>query len=166
MSATVCIPDPAPFVWKHHKKTAANDEYYSGVMDFDLKDFVFDDYNLTTRAFGQQNEHGFSIPGPTITMVPGKKYVLSFHNKLAYEKPAGHAKHNQFKDPNIANIHTHGLHISGMSPGDDVTRSFEGGKGGDYVWDIPADHMGGSYWYVSRVCMRVCMLVCTPHGKY
>jgi FtsP/CotA-like multicopper oxidase with cupredoxin domain len=24
---------------------------------------------------------------------------------------------------------------------------FEGGRGGDYVYDIPADHMGGTYWY-------------------
>jgi suppressor of ftsI len=39
------------------------------------------------------------------------------------------------------------LHISGESPSDDVTRSFEGGHGGDFVWDIPADHMGGTYWY-------------------
>ena len=32
-------------------------------------------------------------------------------------------------------------------PSDDVTRYFEGGRGGDYVYDIPADHIGGSYWY-------------------
>ena len=55
--------------------------------------------------------------------------------------------HNVFKDANIANIHTHGLHISGESPGDDVTRAFEGGFGGDFVYDIPADHMGGTFWY-------------------
>jgi len=34
-----------------------------------------------------------------------------------------------------------------QSPSDDVTRSFEGGFGGDFVYDIPADHMGGTYWY-------------------
>jgi FtsP/CotA-like multicopper oxidase with cupredoxin domain len=28
-----------------------------------------------------------------------------------------------------------------------VTRVFEGGFGGDYVYDIAADHMGGTYWY-------------------
>ena len=52
-----------------------------------------------------------------------------------------------FRDPNVSNLHTHGLHISGMSPGDDVTRSFEGQAGGDFVYDIPADHMGGTFWY-------------------
>jgi FtsP/CotA-like multicopper oxidase with cupredoxin domain len=47
----------------------------------------------------------------------------------------------------VTNVHTHGLHISGESPGDDVTRAFEGQRGGDYVYDIPANHMGGSFWY-------------------
>jgi FtsP/CotA-like multicopper oxidase with cupredoxin domain len=78
-------------------------------------------------------------------MEPGMKYVLSFHNTLPYEAPSPEL--NVFKDPNISNIHTHGLHISGESPGDDVTRSFEGGYGGDFVYDIPSDHMGGTYWY-------------------
>ncbi len=28
-----------------------------------------------------------------------------------------------------------------------MTRSFEGGTGGDFVYDIPVEHMGGTYWY-------------------
>jgi FtsP/CotA-like multicopper oxidase with cupredoxin domain len=78
-------------------------------------------------------------------MKPGNKYVLRFHNRLPYQ-PASTAM-NVFKDPNVSNAHTHGLHISGESPSDDVTRSFEGGFGGDFVYDIPANHMGGTYWY-------------------
>ena len=99
---------------------------------------------ITTRAYRQAGS-SYSIPGPTLIMEPGKKYVLRFHNTLPYEVPS--TATNTFKDPNISNIHTHGLHISGESPGDDVTRSFEGGFGGDFVYDIPADHMGGTYWY-------------------
>ncbi len=56
-------------------------------------------------------------------------------------------EHNVFKDPNVTNVHTHGVHISGETPADDVTRFFEGGFGGDYVYEIPADHMGGTFWY-------------------
>jgi FtsP/CotA-like multicopper oxidase with cupredoxin domain len=78
-------------------------------------------------------------------MVPGNKYILKFHNTLPYEPLE--SGHNIYKDPNASNIHTHGLHISGETPGDDVTRVFEGGRGGDFVWDIPTDHMGGTYWY-------------------
>jgi FtsP/CotA-like multicopper oxidase with cupredoxin domain len=78
-------------------------------------------------------------------MAPGNKYVLHFRNTLPYQ--ALSTQMNVYKDPNVSNVHTHGLHISGESPSDDVTRWFEGQRGGDYVYDIPANHMGGTYWY-------------------
>ncbi len=132
------ITDPEPFNW-----TSAGD-HYVGVMEYGEATFTIDGKTLTTRAYRQEGEC-FSIPGPTLHMVPGNTYVLRFRNLLPYEAPS--TAHNDFKDPNITNVHTHGLHISGESPGDDVTRMFEGGFGGDYVYDIPADHMGGTFWY-------------------
>jgi FtsP/CotA-like multicopper oxidase with cupredoxin domain len=39
------------------------------------------------------------------------------------------------------------VHISGETPADDVTRTIPGQWCGDYVYDIPDDHMGGTYWY-------------------
>jgi FtsP/CotA-like multicopper oxidase with cupredoxin domain len=132
------IIDPTPFVW-----TDAGD-HFVGTLEYGEATFTIDGETLTTRAYRQEGGC-FSIPGPTMNMVPGNKYVVRFHNLLDYEMPSD--VHNDFKDPNITNLHTHGLHISGEAPGDDVTRMFEGGYGGDYVYDIPADHMGGSYWY-------------------
>lgn len=139
------IVDPAPFQWTYHPASANNPEpYYSGTMEVGEATFTIGGETLTTRAYRQAGEN-YTIPGPTITMAPGNKYVLRFHNTLPYE--ALNPDHNVFKDPNVSNLHTHGLHISGESPGDDITRSFEGGFGGDFVYDIPADHMGGTYWY-------------------
>ncbi|WP_428267771.1 multicopper oxidase family protein [Haliangium sp.] len=144
--ATDVIADPPQFQWTFHPVTANNPEpYYSGVMEIGEASFTMNNGDtLVTRAYRQAGT-AYTIPGPTMTMEPGNKYVLSFHNTLPFE--AASPDHNVFKDPNISNIHTHGLHISGESPGDDVTRSFEGGFGGDFVYDIPADHMGGTYWY-------------------
>ncbi|MDH3306082.1 MAG: multicopper oxidase domain-containing protein [Acidimicrobiia bacterium] len=137
-AAEMSIVDPVDFVW-----TDAGD-HFVGVMEYGEATFTIDGKTLTTRAYRQ--EFGtYSIPGPTLRMVPGNKYVLRFRNLLPYEAPSG--VHNDFKDPNITNVHTHGLHISGEAPGDDVTRMFEGGFGGDYVYDIPANHMGGTFWY-------------------
>jgi len=132
------IVDPAPFIW------AEAGDHYVGVMEYGQATFTINGETLTTRAYRQEGGC-YSIPGPTMNMVPGNKYVLRFRNILDYEAPS--SVHNDFKDPNITNLHTHGLHISGESPGDDVTRMFEGGFGGDYVYDIPADHMGGTFWY-------------------
>ncbi|WP_372872397.1 multicopper oxidase domain-containing protein [Shewanella sp.] len=139
------IGDPEQFEWTFHPASATNPEpYYSGTMVMGEGSFLIGSDTITTRAYGQEGR-GLSIPGPTMVMSPGNKYVLRFKNTLPYQPKE--AVHNVFKDPNISNLHTHGLHISGMSPGDDVSRSFEGGFGGDFVYDIPADHMGGSYWY-------------------
>ena len=106
--------------------------------------FTINGETLTTRIYRQEGQPD-SIPGPTIIMEPGNKYVLRFKNTLPYQPLV--EEQNIYKDPNVTNVHTHGLHISGESPGDDVTRFFEGGFGGDYVYEIPADHMGGTFWY-------------------
>src|SRR3970282_2001186 len=135
------ISDPAPFVWTY---VASGEPHYVGVLEYGEATFSINGETLTTRAYRQEGG-AYAIPGPTIHMTPGSKYVLRFRNLLPYEAPS--AAHNEFKDPNVTNVHTHGLHISGESPSDDVTRMFEGGSGGDYVYDIPADHMGGTFWY-------------------
>ncbi len=140
-SMTNEILDPEPFTWTY---VSSPEPHYVGVLEYGEATFNINGKTLTTRAYRQEGG-AFSIPGPTLHMEPGNKYVLRFRNLLPYEAPD--TVHNDFKDPNITNVHTHGLHISGESPGDDVTRMFEGGFGGDYVYDIPADHMGGTFWY-------------------
>lgn len=143
--ATNIITDPPTFQWTHHPVTANNPEdYYSGTLEYGEETFNIGGETLTTRAYRQAGEV-YTIPGPTLFMQPGKKYVLRFKNLLPYAAP--NTEMNVFKDPDITNLHTHGVHISGESPGDDVLRMFEGGFGGDYVYDIPSDHMGGTYWY-------------------
>jgi suppressor of ftsI len=144
-SLAATITDPAAFEWTFHPVSASNPEpYYAGTMEIAEATFNIGGDTITTRAYGQEGKSP-TLPGPTMIMKPGFKYVLSFKNKLPFEEKS--TAHNVFKDPNISNLHTHGLHISGMSPGDDVHRSFEGGFGGDFVYDIPADHMGGTFWY-------------------
>jgi len=140
------IQDPTQFQWTYHPVTTNNPvAYYSGTLEVGQATFTMNNgQTLTTRAY-RQKDGVFSIPGPTIKVQPGNKYILRFNNTLPYQPLS--VDENVYKDPNVSNIHTHGLHISGTTPGDDVSRSFEGGRGGDFVWDIPANHMGGTYWY-------------------
>jgi len=143
--ATNVIVDPPQFAWEYHPASASNPEpYYSGTLEMGEASFTIGGESLNTRAYRQAGGT-FSIPGPTIKMTPGNKYVLKFHNTLPYAPLS--TDMNVYKDANASNVHTHGLHISGESPSDDVTRTFEGQRGGDFVWEIPADHMGGTYWY-------------------
>lgn len=141
---TNVIQEPPQFAWTLHPASGSTPAYYSGTLELGEATFTIGGQTLTTRAYRQAGT-AYTIPGPTIEMVPGNKYVLQFHNTLPYQ-PLSTAE-NVFRDPNATNVHTHGLHISGESPSDDVLRVFEGGYGGDYVYDIAADHMGGTYWY-------------------
>lgn len=143
-AAADVITDPPTFQWTHHPASGITEEYYSGTLEMGEETFDIGDKTFTTRAYRQEGSD-YTIPGPSIVMQPGKKYVLRFKNKLPYQPLS--TKHNEFKDPNVTNLHTHGLHISGESPSDDVLRFFEGQRGGDFVYHIPADHMGGTYWY-------------------
>lgn len=149
VSLTTCpttnvIQEPPQFAWTFHPASGATPAYFSGTLEMGEATFTIGGQTLTTRAY-RQSGAAYSIPGPTIRMVPGNKYVLQFHNTLPFQPLS--AAENAFKDPNATNLHTHGLHISGETPSDDVLRVFEGGFGGDYVYDIAADHMGGTYWY-------------------
>ncbi|MDH3903274.1 MAG: multicopper oxidase domain-containing protein, partial [Xanthomonadales bacterium] len=139
------VINPILFEWTHHPVSENNlEEYWSGTLEMGEATFTINEETLTTRAYRQAGG-AYSIPGPTIVMDPGKKYVLRFRNTLPYQPKV--MEHNIFKDPNVTNVHTHGVHISGETPADDVTRFFEGGFGGDYVYEIPDDHMGGTFWY-------------------
>jgi FtsP/CotA-like multicopper oxidase with cupredoxin domain len=138
------IVNPAEFTWTEKSAALSGDRYFTGTMEIAEEKLFVGGADITTRVYRQKDQPG-TIPGPTLVMQPGQKYVLKFHNTLPYEPRS--PEHNVFKDPNVSNLHTHGLHISGMSPGDDVTRDFAGGEGGDFVYDIPADHMGGTFWY-------------------
>ena len=134
------ISDPPDFVWETLTDADGN-EYYAGVLEYGEATFTIGGETLTTRAYRQKGK-SYSIPGPTLRMTPGKKYVVQFENHSPYEPKSD--VHNDYKDPNVTNVHTHGLHIAPAGPSDDVLRFFEGGKGGDYVYDIPAQHMGGT----------------------
>ena len=143
--ATNTISSPPVFQWTYHPATGNNPEaYYSGTLEYGEVTLTIGGETLTTRAYRQEGST-YSIPGPTMNMMPGNKYVVRYKNLLPYQVPE--AAHNVLKDPNVSNLHTHGLHISGETPGDDVTRFFAGGFGGDFVYDIPEDHMGGTFWY-------------------
>jgi FtsP/CotA-like multicopper oxidase with cupredoxin domain len=63
-------------------------------------------------------------------MMPGTDYIMTVQNTASVP----------------TNVHTHGLHISGDGNADDPTRYVDAGCSLKYHWNIPSDHMGGTYW--------------------
>jgi FtsP/CotA-like multicopper oxidase with cupredoxin domain len=145
--ASVCptsnvIQDPPEFQW------TAQSGYFAGTLEVGAATLTVGTESLTTRAYRQAGG-SFGIPGPTIRMIPGNRYVLTLKNLLPYSTPS--TVENDLKDPNVTNIHTHGLHVSPVSPSDDVMRLINGSYCGDYVYAVPGDHMGGTLWYHTRI---------------
>ena len=97
------IVDPPEFTWTYNAATQSNQEpYYSGTLEIGEASFTIGSDTITTRACRQEGGQ-YSIPGPTIRMAPGNKYVLRFKNTLPYEVRS--PDENVFKDPNISNVH-------------------------------------------------------------
>jgi FtsP/CotA-like multicopper oxidase with cupredoxin domain len=140
------IENPCELTWNNHGS------HFDAELDVDYANIELDVGTLRTRAYRDPNNGcGYTVPGPTMKLVPGQEYVIRFRNYMPFSPPSSDV--NSLKDPDITNLHTHGLHIkpsqapmvTGGALGDHVMVSFEGGTGGDYCYEIPPDHMGGQY---------------------
>ena len=87
------------------------------------------------RLLNETDRECTRLLAPLIRMAAGTQYRLTLHNDATTP----------------ANIHTHGLHISGAGNADDATRHAEPGECLVYHWDVPADHPSGTYWYHGHV---------------
>ena len=62
------------------------------------------------------------LMGPTLRVRPGDKLDILFRNSLSYEASAGDGGHSTTNPHgfDVLNLHTHGLHVSPISPSDNV----------------------------------------------
>ncbi|EOD38990.1 hypothetical protein EMIHUDRAFT_466723 [Emiliania huxleyi CCMP1516] len=101
--------------------------------------------NVTTRGYNKNTPMG-----PTIKVRPGDTLKVTLINNLAEEDDpdAQMAGLTNFQhDYQATNLHTHGLHISGEDPADNVFRRVAPGDNHTYTYAIPKDHMPGTHWY-------------------
>ena len=73
-----------------------------------------------------------TIPGPTLRFRPGDTVSVTLTNALG-------------GDP--TNLHVHGLHVSPEGNGDNVFLMVADGETFTYLYEIPANHPAGTYWY-------------------
>mmetsp|Transcript_10825 Transcript_10825/g.15312 ORF Transcript_10825/g.15312 Transcript_10825/m.15312 type:complete len:1257 (+) Transcript_10825:147-3917(+) len=100
---------------------------------------------------GITRTRGFNgmIPAPIMRLKACNTYHVKFYNEME-EWPEGfdgNGAVNAMKDPNLSSLHLHGMHISGMPPGDDVLQIVEPGEMHEYVYTIPCDHISGTHLY-------------------
>ena len=86
------------------------------------------------------------VPGPTIRVKPGDTLHLTVRNTLVAEQIDTSSLHNEFRDFDTSNVHTHGLHLSGIAPADDVFIEIKPSESYTHTYEIPPDHMGGTLY--------------------
>jgi len=73
-----------------------------------------------------------TLPGPTLRFRPGDTVAVTLTNALGGD---------------MTNLHVHGLHVSPEGNSDNVFLMIADGEQFTYVYDIPANHPAGTYWY-------------------
>lgn len=119
-----------------------------GVLELDLSfsESVFHApcHDIITRQYSFSGVP--SSPGPTLRIKPGDFVSLTIHNTLSPDTSEGVMNH--FRLPRTTNLHTHGLHISPLQPGDNILKTIiKGGESYQYLYQIPEYHAEGLYWY-------------------
>ena len=96
-----------------------------------------------------QNTRGYNggLVGPTIRINPGDSLSVQLTNGMAAEAYETGTLHNEYRQFDTTNLHTHGLHISGEPPGDSIFTEVAPGETYTYQYQLPASHMGGTFWY-------------------
>ncbi|MEQ8603844.1 MAG: multicopper oxidase domain-containing protein [Marivibrio sp.] len=121
----------------------------NGVLEADLR-VAYDHYTIADCAVRLRTYNG-ALVGPTLRVKPGDVLRVRLVNDLPPNKP--HHAH----DPNVphgfntTNLHTHGLWVSPLGNGDNVTLKIEPGTAFDYEIEIPEDHAPGTFWYHAHV---------------
>jgi FtsP/CotA-like multicopper oxidase with cupredoxin domain len=93
-----------------------------------------------------------TFPGPTLWARPGDTVDLTFTNRIVFaqadSKPGYGRPPRKTHD---SNLHYHGLHISPLGTADNMAIVVPATRTQRYLFQIPADHPAGLYWYHAHV---------------
>jgi len=102
------------------------------------------DDKVELRSFIGSGEKPGDFVAPTIRVAPGQQLRIDIANRL---EPCTEKQRAEDVCYNDTNIHTHGLWVSPSGASDNVLISIPPGGEHQYIYDVPADHPAGTYWY-------------------
>ena len=104
------------------------------------------------RRVRQAVTYDGTFPGPTLWARPGDTIDLTFTNRIVFDQ-AG-TKPGYGRPPrmtNVANLHFHGMHVSPTGSADNMLVMVRPNGTHRYLFQIPADHPAGLFWYHEHV---------------
>ena len=106
--------------------------------------WTLSDDKVELRSFVGSGATPGDFVAPTIRIAPGQRLEIDIANRLEPCTDKQRTDHSCFSD---TNLHTHGLWVSPSGNSDNVMISIPPGSDHHYVYDIPADHPAGTFWY-------------------
>jgi len=107
-------------------------EVADGLISFDSRNYVYN---------GKQ-----MVPGPTIVMPAGEQCSVTIKNNLGGDRcDTSNVDNSNYHCVNVTNLHTHGIHVSPWQ--DNIDTEVQPGDSLVYTYDMPVDHMAGTFWY-------------------
>lgn len=118
----------------------------NGVLDTVLT-LEYSDFT-TSSKFHMTNARllNGTLPGPTLRLRAGDTLQIHLQNRLVHQPGAIQNGESRYKNPDTANLHFHGLHVSGELPSDDIAHQLAPGEDYHYTTTLPLDHMPGTHW--------------------
>ena len=103
------------------------------------------------------NTRGYcgAIPGPTLIFGRGDREGqppnrIDLVNNLESAQGEQYVL-NAYSVPSTTNVHTHGLHLPHLRPGDDIKIKVEPQSSFSYEWPVVHEHAPGTHWYHPHV---------------
>mmetsp|Transcript_12107 Transcript_12107/g.35983 ORF Transcript_12107/g.35983 Transcript_12107/m.35983 type:complete len:599 (-) Transcript_12107:29-1825(-) len=96
---------------------------------------------ITTRGYNG------GVPGPIVRTRAGEALRITVKNELTDKDNEDRGHNVSPSHPNTTNLHVHGLHVSSKSPADSVFVTIPPQGEFAYEYELPPDHMGGTFWY-------------------
>lgn len=116
-----------------------------GVLDVNLEcrlaDNVVGGQAITTATYNG------TIPGPTLRIQQGDTMRVRLINSLPADPVLNPPFTDSVTNSNITNLHTHGFHVSPLSPSDNIFQVIHPGDIYNYEYKIASDHPPGCYFY-------------------
>lgn len=104
------------------------------------------------RTALQACTYGGSFPGPTLLVRPGDMIDLTFANRIVFDQAETRPGYGRPpRHANMTNLHFHGLHVPLTGSADNMLVMVPAYGTHRYLFQVPADHPAGLFWYHAHV---------------
>ena len=106
------------------------------------------DLSFANGASFRARTYNGTFPGPTLVVRPGDTLTITLVNRLGAEAAGGTPlPPGTLRLPNTTALHAHGFHVSPAGSADNVFRAVGPGEEATFVYDLPATHPAGLFYY-------------------